>query len=372
MGEFDYIENGYQGSLVIREAPKTISIPDRKYENDDPEDRASAAVREVFATETIGTGLKAHVLRITEPESIENLMSGTVNLINTIIENNRQGKPIDTMLFLDKSARNGAYVLRLLWQELQNRGEIPEGVVFPKTRFMNIGRFDDGKHHNIAPLELLKVKYKKNDFEGGRVVVVDEYVATGGSLRRALKTIEDTFGTVPVGLAQFEKLPSWYGSKGMGLLGVTDLEDAGGRYSLVKKGLDKLTSEEARSLFEIASRTDKREFAAIISKVTYWTNKNIRPGIIHKFLATHGKNLLHEEDIESLHTIAKESEMNFIDGTDVWQYINSAGGFTSSRMDGKEQNENNRYYRQTLRAIVSSYMMERDIDGMIPVDSATI
>jgi len=48
-------------------------------------------------------------LQIFYPYSIEMLMDGTVNVINILLDLNRQGMPVSHLFVLDKSARLGSY-----------------------------------------------------------------------------------------------------------------------------------------------------------------------------------------------------------------------------------------------------------------------
>jgi hypothetical protein len=49
------------------------------------------------------------------------LVRGTLNLINTVIEANNNGQPIEVLVFLDKSARLAQYLFQILWEKLVTR-----------------------------------------------------------------------------------------------------------------------------------------------------------------------------------------------------------------------------------------------------------
>lgn len=140
-----------------------------------------------------------------------NLISGTVNLINHIIENN-QTEPIKTLIFLDKTARLGAHIFRVLWSILEKQGKIPSGISMPTIKYVNIGRFEDHKHGDNRALGLAKQVFPKDALKGNGVLVVDEFISSGGSVRRAMKTFNDIYGSNAHGIANFIDLPSWYGA----------------------------------------------------------------------------------------------------------------------------------------------------------------
>jgi len=142
-------------------------------------------------------------------ENIANLMAGAINLINFIIE--RQNKtPIKTLVFLDKSARLGAHVFRVLWSTLEKQGRLPTGVTKPNIKFINVGFGEDHKHIAQRSLDLAAEMFPNEDLEGDEVLVIDEFVESGVSLRRAMKFLQDKYGTHAQGMANFLVIPKWY------------------------------------------------------------------------------------------------------------------------------------------------------------------
>lgn len=142
------------------------------------------------------------------PEGIHNIISGTVNLINYILQRVAT-QPVTTLLFLDKSAREGAHVFRVLWDELRRNGKIDD-IDRPNIRFVNIGREDDGKYSSYAAARLFSAQYRDIDFQDDGVLIVDEIIETGASANKTMSHILSTFGSQSVAIAQFAEIPDFY------------------------------------------------------------------------------------------------------------------------------------------------------------------
>lgn len=358
MTEFKFIESGYSDPIIKTKAPEFINIPPREHNENDIENRVSKTVKKQFLPEDKPPAIKDEIVKITNPDSVENLMGGCVNLVNILIARHKDEEPVNTLLFLDKSARNGAYIFRLVWHELEQRGELPDGINMPNIRFMDVGQNNDRKYHFPGPKEILKAKYKKNDFENQRVLVVDEYIYSGDSLRSGLKVIEDIYGVKPAGLSLFSRLPLWYG-KDNGILGVTDLETKDESYQRVEDTLDRLSPDKIIGLYEATTKTEKSDFLNTMSKVISLSGFSDF-GFIYQTVRRDTNTKLQINDIKSLYKSVKGTLLLSKDSQNIWQYIDSAGGFISRRLNTKQKNENNILYRKTLKAIVSSYMSERD------------
>lgn len=145
-------------------------------------------------------------------ENIENLISGTLNTINYILlcENRT---PIKTIVFLDKSARLAAHIFRVLWSTLKKQNKIPMRSSMPNIRYVNIGRDEDDKHDSKRALKLASEIFSTHDIKGEGVLVIDEVVDTGGSLKKALDILNNVYGANAHGMASFIKLPKWYTEK---------------------------------------------------------------------------------------------------------------------------------------------------------------
>ncbi len=106
-----------------------------------------------------------------------------------VVEDIYRGK-YSNLVFLDKSARPIQTLLRTVWDQ-----QYPE-VSFPHVNFINIGREKHGKFL-LNPEEIKRIReqysYLSNAPDGAKVLVVDEYSATGSSLKLAKKILDEVF-----------------------------------------------------------------------------------------------------------------------------------------------------------------------------------
>jgi len=158
-----------------------------------------------------------------EPDSIKTLTEGTLKLINTVLSQDKAGEPFDTLLFLDKSARNGAFMLRLLFNELKTNNKLPRRIKLPKIRFINIGMGDNQeKFTDQKAIALIRHIYNPKDFDQKTIGIVDEYSQTGNSIDMASKIIQKNFKPVIYKLNQFDDEVPWYGYSESGTSGILD------------------------------------------------------------------------------------------------------------------------------------------------------
>lgn len=290
-----------------------------------------------------------------EPARVEVLMRGTMHLIDTIIQQARKGERIDTLVFLDKSARFGGYLLNQCWSELTKRKEIPNEIKLPTIRYVNIGRFDDEKHETSIALQLLNTVWKQFDFEQKNVFIVDEIVASGGSLRLALKTFQEVFGVVATGIAQFKQCPIWYGAENM--LGVEDRHIDW----YVEDGLKRLNEHESGLLCKLAKATTKDEFSELIVKILT-LHKQYVSSIAATYYINNQLNLsLSPADFKTICAIMNKCNLETTEFESIWEYVHTAGGFIISRTDEISDRANHAYFRQLLKTMVSVYMIQRDL-----------
>lgn len=329
-------------------------------------EEVSNFLREEYLDEDKNRKLFDEIKDITEPRQIENLMAGSFNLINTLIERSRIGTGAEVLLFLDKSARNGAYVFRCVWEELNRKGELPTSLILPEIRFMNIGLHDDDKHENSTPLFLLKKKYTDEAFKNKKIVIVDEYVSSGGTMKKAMKTIEEVFGVTPYGIALFERLPEWYGSDESGILGVTDFE-TNRRYNKLKPVLEKIDVSVAEALWKLYCNQPKEQFIEVVDRIRYGSKKNVLAKLVSNFVKEETNAFLPPNDRKLLINFATENDFVLGDSEHIWQFIDSAGSFTSRRIQDEELNKNGRCYRTVLKTMVSLYMFERMMEKFIAI-----
>jgi|GEM_PF-3993462 len=264
--------------------------------------------------------------------NIEMMLEGTMNLANMVIEQFNNGNPVDFLIFLDKSARNGAFMLRTLWLELNKRGEIPEGVKLPEIKFINIGKNDDRKHESEAALTLLKLKYQ-DSFRGKKVALVDEFVETGNSLKLGLKTIKSVFEPREImGVQHFFSPPHWYYHDHFKMV-----EDIDQQYCVntTFSKLDEANSEQIISIYRLMSDLPRDNFNGHF-------NGNV------------------DLSVRDILNILKIDPVNY---DIVWDYIHIAGGFMTVPFWNENNKSTSKDYRRLLKGIVVKAMEYRDKNG---------
>lgn len=147
-------------------------------------------------------------------EMFPQLAEGTIRLINFIIyETIQGGRNIDTLIFLDKSARPGAYLFSQTWNELSQRSLIPDGVKKPAIKFLNYSTYDFVNIRSSAK-KLLKMYFKGK--LGSNIIVVDESWASRSSTQGAMDLIDQIsrkkiiFKNNVIGVPNFPDFPEWY------------------------------------------------------------------------------------------------------------------------------------------------------------------
>jgi hypoxanthine phosphoribosyltransferase len=146
-------------------------------------------------------------------ERLNALAEGVVGLANLIIF-----EKADTLVLLDKSARPVAQLFKAYWRHTYPKHKIPE------IRFIDIGLGDRwGKDDNPKYLKQLYDAHHAA-INGKRVIIADEAVCSGGTIRKAKKIFETNFPKASkfVYTAVFEFFPTWYGKAHY--LGVYDME----------------------------------------------------------------------------------------------------------------------------------------------------
>lgn len=374
-GEYSYInvENVSSGELSRKEAPKHIKLQENEEQGSNS--IASTVAEKLKNTyianpdeseQDISRKLDRELRYVTEPKVVEEMLEGSMNLVNTVIERNNSGQPVDTLLFLDKSARNAAYLYTTLWRELESRGEIPTGLQRPEVRFMDIGQpvvkgVEDDKYTNNAAIFFLKKKYHHEDFTNMRVLVVDEFVSSGDSVKKAMASIEEIYsGSNTTGIAQFDKKPEWYGNREKGILGVSDLEKDP-IYNKTRESLVNMDDDTAERLWGIYCKVDRDNFDSIMTQIRYRSGESIVSEDMQTQLFRNDRNNLTIDEITFAGEFIKKYDIK--NGADdyVWQFIDSAGGFISRPLENSELNRNNHYYRKVLKSMVTYFMIERDV-----------
>lgn len=131
-----------------------------------------------------------------------NLAEGTLNLINLCID-----RAIDTIYFLDKSARPPAFLFRHTWQHL-----MPD-VPLPHIRYINIGLSQDEMiaAYNATVAQALQARFALT--KPNHLLIADEYTDTGSSLQRAETVLRTVFpqaeSITTTGIFK-RKIVTWY------------------------------------------------------------------------------------------------------------------------------------------------------------------
>lgn len=242
------------------------------------------------------------------------LMRGTINLINRVVSQAESGKPFTNIFFLDKSARPAAYLFRKTWLGLTSSGQIPKNLKIPQVNFINIGRNDDLKHNLHRTNMLAKNAYSTINSNESNILLIDEYVYSGGSIRLASKTFRDLFDIeAPAMEAYSSFLPDWYSDRPK--LGITD---------------SKYDSE----FIDLMEKIPENNFL-IMKKIVEESNSE-------------------DDAIEGLvqfvNSLGVNDHLRYISMKHVYQYFNSAGGFFSTPYG--ENKERLKDHRKLLRDLV--------------------
>jgi len=301
------------------------------------------------------------ISEIVTPEKIEDIIDGNFNLINTLVERSEKGKPVDTIVFLDKSARNGEYLFHQTCQELLHRQEISESAIPKNIRFISIDKVDaEDNTFNRGLITLLREKFRKEDFVDKQVLVVDEYVSTGKTLKIAMEVIEEMYGIKPMGIQMYKDCPTWYGSES-GILGVSEISDemrdenTHNFYAL--RDLDKDT---VLNLNKFVNRLGPKILIPLFKRLGFIKSRGLESDdelrVIQNTLEKLNIFDITPEELKLIQQLPSE-----IVGTHLWDYFHDVGGFISRRMEGEEMSENFRQYRRALKDIVSESMYQRDL-----------
>lgn len=117
-----------------------------------------------------------HTSPYEKENNVRMFTNNMARMINIIKDQN-----IETIFFLDKSARPIEWMLRDTWHSLFPKVEVPP------CKFINIGQEKTGQTPSNETIDELRKRYKFN--QTGRVLVVDESVMSGGSIINAVKTL---------------------------------------------------------------------------------------------------------------------------------------------------------------------------------------
>jgi len=193
-------------------------------------------------------GTKSVVIPSVFEESTVHLVPGILNLINYLIIKQTQNETIQTLLFLDKSARLAAFLFRksVIESNLLAQKKGHDLSYLKKIQLRFISPHLDSSLTPVA-LTALKKRYRQDDFNG-RVLIVDEFINSGGAAIRAsqLLLLGEYTPTHLTAISNFETLPRWYAAESV--KGVAD-----GKYiNLNNRRLVRNLTPKKRALFMAA------------------------------------------------------------------------------------------------------------------------
>jgi hypothetical protein len=192
---------------------------------------------------------------------LQELIAGSLNLLNLVIAYQDIGHQLGALVFLDKSARNGAHIYRTLWHEFSKRGQINPKYKKPNERFINIGLSDPQfKISSEAAFAFLADQYKNEDF-GTRSLVVDEWMSSGGSAGNAANILNKLSGIPFDRVAQFIKVPPF-----TTLSGISD-SNSDMQSRIYYLFINKLDENQIKKLISFRNETGKNTFAEKVAHI---------------------------------------------------------------------------------------------------------
>lgn len=167
-----------------------------------------------------------------------------LKIVDKVLESVGADDQIDTIFFIDKSGRIVAYLFKAMWNDLRKMGLIDNSIQCPRIRFVNDGCDSGGQKNKTARAEA--ADYIKQAANKGGILVVDEIISSGTTIKSVLRVFEHanvkTFG----GLSAYPFTPLWYfankGQKGVREVSIN---------SITYEVLDKLPLEDFQFLRKI-------------------------------------------------------------------------------------------------------------------------
>lgn len=278
-----------------------------------------------------------YITRFTETS--RNLISGLVQLINFLIEKKKSKEEVQTLVFLDKSARNGAYMLYVAWDifakslEKQNPSLMPKK---PNIRFLNVGRSEDAKHNDESANQQLSRIYSRNDFLG-HVLIIDEIISTGGSIRAAGESLLSA-GYNPSsleGIANFSSIPDWYSNSNV--KGITDVG---------------YISQSTRDTMANMDEGDREQIIQVIRQIGWQELVNVCVDTLDFRSLVKSMSIRRRNNIRiAIDLIRRYASQALVSNEQVIRYLASSGGFLGLSPN-KESKQLTSLYRTMLKRMI--------------------
>jgi len=270
----------------------------------------------------------------TKDYEIKNIIAGGLNLINYVIQEKQLGNEINTLVFLDKSARNGSLVFKTLWRELSKiQPEILGDHKMPKIRHLNVGHETTTADMMRESTKALILETIHADDYRSRFLLVDDIVASGNTMRKAQNVVGTIIGSEALGFSMFSETPTWY-QHGEATKGVRE-----GNSDPYDQIATALSPTEAVNLLNILKSIGSSKFLEI------YDNLKIVKGVIGS------------ADLDTITRLKQRIDMD--SGEYLADFLVSAGGFFALPL----QNENSRklsvLYRNLLRDSAKVYVKEK-------------
>jgi hypoxanthine phosphoribosyltransferase len=176
-------------------------------------------------------------------ERLTRIVEGMVRFITFLQVHEKAGEPYETLVFLDKSSRPGAFIFQ---QVLKLRTDLLENI--PKILFVDIGR-SEPKDKNHIPLTDYPYKYQ-NLIDGKKICIVDEHTGSGVTLIKAEQLFRKRIGYKPKDVAShvlFKITPYWYDRPE--LIGVANTILTTDEWSLDDSNKKKTWNQRIKELF---------------------------------------------------------------------------------------------------------------------------
>ncbi len=283
-------------------------------------------------------------------EDIENMSGGVLVAMDHLIESYESQDPVHAMIFLDKSARPGHYLLRQTIAQTIAIDPSRKKIFAPyQANFLNIGKGPaiEVTLESSYMKQVFAYPYLRSLNQSKRILVIDEYCSSGTSLRAAVNYVSSLFPEAKIeGLQLFSDLPKWY-ARG-NILGVHAYDDSyvshfrDISYKFKEKALSRMGIENLRQLIR-ALRIVEGENLQSLSKAN-----------IHAMRKA-GINLKEIQSISS--TLAKSLKVS---EKTLSIYLRSFGGLTVVPRKEKSRiviNNHRQYLKELARILVENQLI---------------